>query len=501
MKGEQVRSRHAAWFSVATLAVGFVLATSSAAFASVPIRQVSHDPYTDTNAFHATQVEVDTFSNGNTILSIFQSGRFSDGGADNLGYGLTQNGGTSWVSHFLPSTTVWATPPGPYQRVTDPAATFDAKHNVWMVGYLGSLSSFGFTGNAVLVSRSTTGGRTFGAPVTVKSATGFQSWDSTWINCDNTATSPFYGSCYATWDDFGSGNILHVSHSTDGGLTWTEGTVPGGTIVIGAKAQPQPNGTVIIATDDGFTSSVQSFVSTNGGASFTGPTTVASITRHVPNGFLRALDVLAADVDAAGKVYDVWYDCRFRSGCTTNDLVMSTSTNGTTWTAPVRIPIDVVTSTVDHFLPGIAVEPGTSGTTAHLAVTYYFYPTANCSSSTCNLEYGFIESSDGGATWSAPTTIAGPMKLAWLPDTSQGPMVGDYTSSSFVGSNSFTVFAVARQGSQATCAPGVLTSCNEFMAANKSALATTGPAVPAGLDRPVVGAGSGASAGGLKSTY
>ena len=73
---------------------------------------------------------------------------------------------------------------------------------------------------------------------------------------------------------------------------------------------------------------------------------------------------------------------------------MSTSSNGTTWTAPVRIPIDVVTSTVDHFLPGIAVKPGTSGTTAVLALTYYFYPQANCTSSTCQLEYGIIESTE-----------------------------------------------------------------------------------------------------------
>ena len=499
MKVSLVRSRRARWFAVTALASGFLLAMSSTAFANVALKVVSNDPYTDANAYHATQVESDTFSNGTTIVSAFQSGRFSDGGADNIGYGFTVNGGVRWNRGFLPSTTVWATPPGPFQRATDPAVTYDAKHNTWMIVYLGSLSAFGFTGNSVSVSLSTDGGRTFGNPVTVKAATGFQSWDSTWINCDDTPTSPFYGSCYATWDDFGSGNPLHVSHSTDGGLTWTEGSIPNGTVVIGAKAQPQPNGTVIIATDDGFTGSIQSFKSTNGGVSFTGPVTVSTINRHVPGGGLRSLDVLAADVDSGGTVYDVWYDCSFRPGCSTNDLVMSTSTNGTTWTAPVRIPIDDVTSTVDHFIPGIAVQPGTSGATAHLAVTYYFYPTANCTSSTCKLEYGFIESSDGGATWGAPVTVTGPMRLTWLPNTTSGFMVGDYTSSSFVGSNAFSVLAVAKMGTPATCAVGQATSCNEFMAANKNPLLSTGPTRPVGTGPRFLGGG--AAAGILKSTY
>ena len=37
-----------------------------------------------------------------------------------------------------------------------------------------------------------------------------------------------------------------------------------------------------------------------------------------------------------------------------------------TWTAVTRIPIDDVTSTVDHFIPGIGIDPATSGATAHV---------------------------------------------------------------------------------------------------------------------------------------
>ena len=61
------------------------------------------------------------------------------------------------------------------------------------------------------------------------------------------------------------------------------------------------------------------------------------------------------------------------------------------------------TSGVDHFIPGLAVDPATSGAGAHLALTYYFYPNAACTAATCELDVGYISSPDGGAHWSAAT--------------------------------------------------------------------------------------------------
>ena len=54
-----------------------------------------------------------------------------------------------------------------------------------------------------------------------------QDLDKNWIACDNTPTSPFYGSCYTQLDDFGSGNALKMYYSRNGGLTWTASKVPG----------------------------------------------------------------------------------------------------------------------------------------------------------------------------------------------------------------------------------------------------------------------------------
>ena len=186
----------------------------------------------------------------------------------------------------------------------------------------------------------------------------------------------------------------------------------------------------------------------------------------------------------------VWQDCRFRTNCRSNDVVMSTSSNGKTWSGVVRIPIDATSSTLDHFIPGIAVDPATSGSTAHLGVTYYFYPKASCSTSTCKLAAGFISSTNGGQTWSAPVRVLGPLGLKWLPLTDQGFMVGDYISTSFSNGQAFPVLANA---TQANCKQSVPLSCHEFMVTATGGLLLGGGNRPAGTGRPVF-AGPGAYA-------
>src|ERR671924_123390 len=97
------------------------------------LTQISSDPYSNTDSNHKTQVEPDTFAFGNTIVAAFQSGRFFDGGASNIGFATSTNGGETWTHGFLPGTTVFATPPGPskYHRTSDPSVAYDAKHKVW----------------------------------------------------------------------------------------------------------------------------------------------------------------------------------------------------------------------------------------------------------------------------------------------------------------------------------------------------------------------------------
>ena len=63
---------------------------------------------------------------------MFQTGRFTDGGSSNIGWATSTDSGATWSHGFLPETTVFANPPGPWDRISDPAVAYDPKHDVWM---------------------------------------------------------------------------------------------------------------------------------------------------------------------------------------------------------------------------------------------------------------------------------------------------------------------------------------------------------------------------------
>jgi hypothetical protein len=255
---------------------------------------------------------------------------------------------------------------------------------------------------------------------------------------------------------------MMMSTSTDGGLTWSAPQSPSVPSGLGGQPVVQPNGTVVVPYSLNFTG-VAAFRSTNGGQSWTTAVTVSNTVTH---GVVDMRDppLPSAEVDGGGKVYLVWHDCRFRSSCSSNDVVMSTSTDGATWTPVVRVPIDPVNSTVDHFLPGIGADRATSGGGAHIGLGYYYYPVANCGSN-CQLIYGFISSLDGGSTWSAPQQVTAPMHPTWLPfTTGWGRMVGDYTSTSFTADGKvFTVYSVAKRPTSGTCVDTGI-ACSQRMA-------------------------------------
>jgi hypothetical protein len=212
----------------------------------------------------------------------------------------------------------------------------------------------------------------------------------------------------------------------------------------------RPNGTVLVP----FLSTsgqIRSFRSIDGGASWRSTVLVSTVQHHDAAGGLREEALPSAEIDAAGTAYVTWSDCRFRSGCPANDVVLSKSASETTWSPVTRVPIDATSSTVDHFVPGIGVDQTSSGASARIGVTYYSYPNRSCTASTCVLNVGFISSTNGGASWSAPTQVAGPMNLTWLPNTSQGRMFGDYISTSIrPGGNAYPVIAVANAPSGGT---------------------------------------------------
>jgi len=421
------------------LSMLLTLAASSFTYASGGFTQLSSDPYTNPTSQHKTEVEPDNFSYGSTIVNAFQVGRFTDGGSSNTGWATSTDNGMTWKNGFLPGTTVYSTPKGKFARISDPAVAYDAKHKTWMISGLALDSNV--NGAAVTISRSLNGGTVWKKPAIVANNGGNGFFDKDWVVCDNTSSSPYYGHCYVEWDLASSGDLVQMSTSSNGGKTWSaaQATVDNAS-GLGGQPLVQPNGTVVVPY---WGNNIQAFVSTNGGTSWSKSVTIGSTNYHGDGGNLRAEPLPSAEIDASGKVYVAWANCQFESGCSANDIVLSTSSDGVHWSATKRVPLDAVGSGVDHFTPGIGVDKTTSGKSAHIGLTYYYYPVSNCSVSTCQLYAAYVSSTNGGSTWSSSLQLAGPMKVTWLANTTGGYMFGDYISTTITNGKAFPVFIVA----------------------------------------------------------
>ncbi len=446
---------------------GFSFATlhrTSAQAASPVIQPISRDPFTNSTSQHHTQVEPDTFSSGSTVVSAFQSGRFyARGGSSGISWATSTNAGLTWQGGTVPGITVSAG--GSYARASDPTVAYDSAHGTWIIASLAAKSTFdGVDGStAVLVSRSTNGGVTWNKPGLVAASGSRNNFDKDWIVCDQHPASTFYGRCYAAWDDAANHGRILMSYSTNGGLTWSTPVSPTSQSFSALGGQPQvtPNGTVIVPIYgyDLKTGSegIYSYRSTNGGASWTNLLKISPSTYSAASAFYRGGSLPSAAVDQTGKVYLAWAGCYFESKCATDDVVLRTTTDGLTWTPMQRIPLDAIGSGVEHITAGLAVDSSTSGSGAHLAVTYYYWPHAGCSASTCQIYVGFASSINAGASWSQHQTLAGPMTATWWANTDQGYMTGDYIATTIAPAThlAVTAFPVAQAPSGQTL--------NEFM--------------------------------------
>ena len=459
--------------TAAAVAVATVVAVASPAAAATSASTISTDPFTQATCHasnttnHHANVEPDTFSYGKTIVAAFQVGRIYDGGACATGFATSINDGATWTNGLLPGITKWAAG-GTNDRATDAAVAYDAKHNAWLISSLTLLEAGGVHGNKVVTSRSTDGGLTWSNPFTT--ATGGD-LDKNWIVCDNSSSSQFYGNCYTQWDDHGRGNLLQMSTSSDGGQTWGAAKT-NNTGVIGGQPVVRPDGTVIVPIANANETAIGAFNSTNGGVTWSAVTTIATVRHHTVAGSLREGPLPSAEIDGAGTVYVAWTDCRFRRSCRTNDIVYSKSLNatGTSWSSATRVPIDQTNSGIDHFIPGLAVNKASSGATAKLGLTYYFYP-----SGSTQLSVGFTSSTNAGTTWSTPQAITSGMTSTWAATTSQGRMVGDYISTSYGSNNlAYGVFGQDLKPSIGTaCTTSALDNC-------KAPIATFAPGLASG---------------------
>ena len=440
--------------AIAAAGLAALVTSAPAAAGDRGVVTVSEDPFTNATSQHRTEVEPDTFSFGATWVSAFQVGRIFNGGASDIGWATSIDAGEHFVHGFLAGVTKNTQPAGAYDRASDASVAFDLRHHTWLISYLALHETpTGGTGVVDVLASRSPDGVSWGLPVPVATLNTFL--DKNWTVCDNSILSPHFGNCYTEFDIASRRDLEQMSTSTDGGLTWGASQAPADAAHgLGGQPLVQPDGRVVVPFEGvGAFRGMRAFTSDDGGATWGASVLISPITaRRSAGGAIRTSPLPTAEVDLLGRVYVAWQDCRFETACASNDIVLSTSDDGTTWSAVSRIPIDPVDSGVDHIIPGLAVDPITSGGHARLALTYYLFPSAACTAATCQLEVGFVTSRNGGASWSQPQVVAGPMSLSWLPATNQGVMVADYISTSFVaGIHARPAFEVA----SAPDAPGV----------------------------------------------
>jgi hypothetical protein len=412
-------------------------------------------------------------TDASNIIGVYQQDRWAGGGAHGLVASRSSNGGLTWSQNFAHfDACSGGTGTGAYDRASDPWVTFDPNGNAYQISL--SFSADNIT-SAVLVSKSTDGGATWGLPKTLIRDTSIVNFnDKESITADPTRP----GTVYAVWDRFAIpgenrsfNSLLHsaafrgqpvFSRTTDGGNTWSA-PVPmtnQDVATIGNQIAVLPNGNLI----DVFFASKGSgkqpspnqifegaMISKDAGLSWTPPTTIANFVPVVgcppedvcdpdTNQPVRAgtnLPGVAVD-RSTGAIYVVWADGRFSAG-TKTDVVLSKSTDGgKTWSTPIKL--DQGSGTSQAFTPAVAVA-------ANGAVGVSFYDFRNNTAAAGVPTDAWLETSqNGGATWAEDRLTPTSFNMEAAP-ISRGFFLGDYEGLTAIGNDFLAFFAIANGAS------------------------------------------------------
>jgi hypothetical protein len=420
----------------ASAALSFLTTADHAAAApaaSTTYTGIGFDYFTPTTqplTQHSTAEGPVTATNGFTQVVAFGVGKYTTDALNAIGVSTSYFGG-HFTQSLLPGITRATNPANPYDRVAYETIAYNQRFHEFIIASLPISNSpdpegDGDTTLPPIVSRSLDG-LTWSNPTPVSSAAGLRP-EKEWISCDNSIFSQYYGRCYILWDDNDNNDSFHAAYSNDGGNTWTAGQTAGQS-EFGAIGLVQPNGSIVAVSEDssgydGTERNIISTVSTNGGANWSPALEISPISTHTVAGNIRTQSLPTAAVDSFGNLDAIWQDCRFERNCVSNDLVLSTSRDGTHWSSPMRLPLEGVGSNMDLFTPSLAVRSSVLGTT--LGLEFYVAFPLGCAPTTCSVVPVFMASGNGGQSFSSPELLTPPMYPAWLASTGSGYMLGDY---------------------------------------------------------------------------
>jgi hypothetical protein len=421
--------------------------------AAGPRSSLAVDVSRDTTAQNETPVAVNP-RNADNIITGANDWNYNDGCAVNASF----DGGRTWTptlpNGFVPALTKFTNDPavpgtGAYDAAGDPYVAFGPDGTAYFV-----CQTFNFTSPyeiALLVSRSTDGGRTWldgvhQRPVQVSRWNGngksrggngqFPDHESVYV--DNNPASPYRGSVYVTWVQFdglqGTHSPVLVAYSRDGARSFsTPVRVTAGPIRNNQDARlvSGPDGTLYLTFDNGIQGGKGTAnyvaVSRDGGASWSTPAVISFYNNavclfppycfNIPGGAFRGpgsypaaafdpvrnrLDVVYADIGPGGRaeVYFTW----------------AAASDVTRWSRPVAI----APAGGDRFGAEVSAAPD-----GRLDV---MFDDRSYSGNTL-VDVTYATSADGGATWSTTrVSNAGfdPTQYGVPSGSGIRPFLGDY---------------------------------------------------------------------------
>jgi hypothetical protein len=423
-------------------------------------------------------------------------------GVPTSAYYRSTDNGKSWTGAYLPGfaslgRTSGGDPSLDYgpRRCANGAFSFSCGTVIYYASLADPFAEFG--GEQVTVSRSYDDAATWADPVQATNTDNKSNFDDhEWIAADHSPASPHFGHVYLFWAVFcntcaGNGNVkLYIAHSDDEGRTWTPGVqvsaannnTPQGFRETGQIAVSS-SGTVEAFWTENADSTTQPSVqvvatSTDGGATFTAPISIAQVIDYPVRGtpfdvvdLFNRVPGMSARVDcfphpaadpSSSRVYVVW--CDFGSG--QGVVKGAVSTDGVSWTS-----LGTLASVAGRnaFFPAVAVAPnGTVSLTFDALTTPT--PAGNPLDTSVVYDNYYAESSAGGSAFTAPIRVS---SASSNPDGSsyndlQEQFIGDYIGIVAGPTSAYLVWTDARN---ATPCAAVDSYRNAVYAGSKTAVA------------------------------